>query len=298
MVGENVIVVVIVIYWYRSHGGGNGSVNNGSVGGSVKVRANGNDNDSGSCTGSGRGSCVGSDTGRGSGSHCGSGWGKCRVRGSVVMAAVVVVVKLMVVLAAAMAVVPVVVMVPVLVLAVVVAAPITIAITRSITILTTQRSSTNIWHNSEDLFCSLLPQFSRLMLFGYFRFKGLMCIISTHFCTDLHVFIWSTFPWEFKLILDVLSPGDLYHTVQTNIRLTVCYQKTFLLTCLVYESIFVNSSEHSCFELESVKSESYLTYRHTSNIRRILVGNKTVDHSDVVGASPVGAAPTTSSRST
>ena len=36
-------------------------------------------------------------------------------------------------------------------------------------------------------------------------------------------------------------------------------------------------------------------YRETSNIRRILVDNKIVDLSDVVGASPVGAAPTTSS---
>ena len=42
----------------------------------------------------------------------------------------------------------------------------------------------------------------------------------------------------------------------------------------------------------------YLTYRKTSNIRRTLVGNKIVDHSDVVGASPAGAAPTTSSFST
>ena len=41
-----------------------------------------------------------------------------------------------------------------------------------------------------------------------------------------------------------------------------------------------------------------ITYRQVSNIRRILVGNKIVDHSDVVGASPVGAAPTTSSFST
>ena len=40
------------------------------------------------------------------------------------------------------------------------------------------------------------------------------------------------------------------------------------------------------------------THRYTvkSNIRP-LVGNKIVDHSDVVGASPVGAAPTTSSFS-
>ena len=39
-------------------------------------------------------------------------------------------------------------------------------------------------------------------------------------------------------------------------------------------------------------------YRKTSNISRTLVGNKIVDNSDVIGASPVGAAPTTSSLST
>ena len=39
-------------------------------------------------------------------------------------------------------------------------------------------------------------------------------------------------------------------------------------------------------------------YRQVSNIRRTLAGYKIVDHSDVVGASPVGAAPTTSSFST
>ena len=38
-------------------------------------------------------------------------------------------------------------------------------------------------------------------------------------------------------------------------------------------------------------------YRQTSNISRIL-GNEIVDQSDVVGASPVGAAPITSSFST
>ena len=39
-------------------------------------------------------------------------------------------------------------------------------------------------------------------------------------------------------------------------------------------------------------------YRKTSTISRTLVGNEIVDNSDVVGASPVGAAPTTSSFST
>ena len=39
-------------------------------------------------------------------------------------------------------------------------------------------------------------------------------------------------------------------------------------------------------------------YRQVSNISHTWEGNKIVDHSDAVGASPVGAAPTTSSLST
>ena len=40
------------------------------------------------------------------------------------------------------------------------------------------------------------------------------------------------------------------------------------------------------------------TYCQTSNISGTFVGNEIVGHSDVVGASPVSAAPTTSSFST
>ena len=39
-------------------------------------------------------------------------------------------------------------------------------------------------------------------------------------------------------------------------------------------------------------------YRKSSNISRTFVGHEIVDNSDVVGASPVGAAPITSSFST
>ena len=53
-----------------------------------------------------------------------------------------------------------------------------------------------------------------------------------------------------------------------------------------------------CFVLLCVCKECVLCYRKTSSISRTLVGNKIVDNSDVVGASPVGAAPTTSSFST
>ena len=38
-------------------------------------------------------------------------------------------------------------------------------------------------------------------------------------------------------------------------------------------------------------------HHQTSNVRRSLVGNEIIDHPDVVGAPPDGAAPTTSSFS-
>ena len=50
--------------------------------------------------------------------------------------------------------------------------------------------------------------------------------------------------------------------------------------------------------LSYAKARILKNYRKTSNIRLTLVGNKIVDHSDVVGASPVGVAPTTSSLPT
>ena len=52
------------------------------------------------------------------------------------------------------------------------------------------------------------------------------------------------------------------------------------------------------FQILSAKWWLYHIYRQVSIIRRTLEGNKIVDHSDVIGASPVGAAPTTSSFST
>ena len=56
------------------------------------------------------------------------------------------------------------------------------------------------------------------------------------------------------------------------------------------------SKEHLSTKWSSSRVNS--CYGKTSNIRRTLVGNERVDHWDVVGASPVGAAPTTSSFST
>ena len=47
--------------------------------------------------------------------------------------------------------------------------------------------------------------------------------------------------------------------------------------------------------MTQVPDKGHLNYHQTSNIRRTVVGNNIVGHSDVAGASPVGVAPTTSS---
>ena len=55
---------------------------------------------------------------------------------------------------------------------------------------------------------------------------------------------------------------------------------------------------NKCHHLVFSFSFKFQIYRQVSNIRHTLVGNLIVDHSDAVGASPVGAAPTTSLFST
>ena len=55
---------------------------------------------------------------------------------------------------------------------------------------------------------------------------------------------------------------------------------------------------HTHYFLNTIMVYMPHTYPKTSDIRRILVGNIIVDHSDVAGASAVGAAPTASFLST
>ena len=61
----------------------------------------------------------------------------------------------------------------------------------------------------------------------------------------------------------------------------------------VYVHVHVHVHEHE-HEYEYEYVWMYI-YRQVSNVRRTLIGNKIIDHSDVVGASPVVDAPTTSS---
>ena len=61
------------------------------------------------------------------------------------------------------------------------------------------------------------------------------------------------------------------------------------------QSIFTDETIYYIKWDTKYNTNSNLNYRQISNIRRILVGDKFVDHSDEGGESPVGAAPTTSS---
>ena len=70
------------------------------------------------------------------------------------------------------------------------------------------------------------------------------------------------------------------------------------LTNIEISIIKMRWSQDHFYNLHNAHLHTWKDYHHTSNIRCTLVGNKIVDHSDVVGASPVHVAPTTSSFST
>ena len=96
-----------------------------------------------------------------------------------------------------------------------------------------------------------------------------------------------------------LFPCPFTSFTTDNLTRYLIFDQWFITKHLIVASMFV-------FTQVSYASETYgmwhvwmwPTYRQTSNISRTSVGTKIVDHLDVVGASPVGAAPTTSSFST
>ena len=73
------------------------------------------------------------------------------------------------------------------------------------------------------------------------------------------------------------------------------HEFVFFYHLVISGSFFEKTSAFFCKTYTGlVKVNISNKYRQVSNISRTLVGNKIVDQSDVVGASPVGAVPTTS----
>ena len=96
-----------------------------------------------------------------------------------------------------------------------------------------------------------------------------------------------------------------FHDTSDRVSTCICASDEYFDNEYKYEYPWFLWSEYKGLEIRyssiismSTKYSRTQNYRKTSNIRRTLVGNNIVDHSDVVGASPAGAAPTTSSFST
>ena len=82
---------------------------------------------------------------------------------------------------------------------------------------------------------------------------------------------------------------------------TVCFDKENPYQSAKGDDVSVSTSPHILTSEIIVWTPKYgllFIYRHTSNISHTLVGYRIINHSDVFGASPVGAAPTISSFST
>ena len=121
----------------------------------------------------------------------------------------------------------------------------------------------------------------------------------------------------------LMTPGPWF-----NMKITSCqYRKSHCVSSYLYNGIYYTGKmasfywiSHLAITSTSVDLSWYIsetlwhlpevmlqeiimipitkTYRQVSNIRHTIVGNSIADHSDVVGATPVGAAPIASSFST
>ena len=119
------------------------------------------------------------------------------------------------------------------------------------------------------------------------NFSEILIEIQTFSMKKMHLKMSSAKRWPFSLVLNVLRKVAHGKTCKYTFHDILRHTKSSS------QHITINKNEDHAL-LSSSNSEGY---RQVSNVRRTLVGNYIVDHSDVVGALPVGAAPTTSSFS-
>ena len=103
--------------------------------------------------------------------------------------------------------------------------------------------------------------------------------------------IFNTFSWKKIFVFWCKSHWSLNPNLCHHVA-SLGHNELTLNTYTYLVMIYFNIAVHNDFRTNRN------VYCQTSNIRHTLVGNRIVDHSGVVGASPVGAAPTTSSFST
>ena len=121
-------------------------------------------------------------------------------------------------------------------------------------------------------------------------------LMSVQLFTFTNMYIFCRFKTELYLFLTLFAAKVLPSASCKLTHFGNCCDKLSRTAHISREPIqdawtYVNES----FKMDGTNGDDY---RKTSNLRRNLIGNKIVDHSDVVGASPDGAAPSTSSFST
>ena len=101
---------------------------------------------------------------------------------------------------------------------------------------------------------------------------------------------WTSGNMEYWIFNIKLTRPYVCLSVHLSVHLSVCLLQNWSHTCWCTYYTWSGQQQPEHWPRKE--------YRQTSNISCTLTGNKIVDHSDVVEASPVGAAPTTSSFST
>ena len=121
--------------------------------------------------------------------------------------------------------------------------------------------------------------------------------------TRLNESQWAT-GWHLSARTDSASYNLPSFSWKRMVALTQRLQRFIRITCPIWiltrvvsfsGKICASNVKHGYV---NTSTEKYGMYRQTSYISRALLGNKLAHHSDVVGSSPVGAAPTISSFST
>ena len=95
------------------------------------------------------------------------------------------------------------------------------------------------------------------------------------------------------------APGILCNTYASPSPISIdvdgiTARRSFYRIWITSKHLYWNGTQYNTVVIDLYRG-MFRIYRQTSNICHTLVGNTFVDHSDVVEASPVGAAPTTSS---
>ena len=138
--------------------------------------------------------------------------------------------------------------------------------------------------------CSVFPNSLHISVF----YLG---IHKWSFCTEMERLLgWQ--PWySLETLKTSFNVSSEYQGCRSDdLSVSVWYLTWIIADCWNCARLVDVTSTHGYNRIAKVMNfRPWQTYRKVSNIRRTLVGNKIVDHSDVVGASPVGAAPTTSS---